>query len=470
MSDTLAGFTFFPLQATERGQILDYKQRDTFLTASYAPEVATIFVMSHGWKTGGGSARNGLYGPLLENMRTQLGAASKSSIALGVFWPSSPYYDAAGAVPGGIALGVADARKTALLQSLDRLEATIFDTNDAEAGDQQPTAEQQLRLQHLKEARAQVDELKGDTAVQDSFVGSLMRTLTAAPGGRIDTDGVAEMSGLPGHEILAELAERRPVSNRTVRSRSTAANSLRLPGASSALGAQGGSTLGVGVADVVNGARWLVEQLSFWEMKERAGRVGAAALNHTLSEARKARPDLRIHLIGHSFGARLVTAAVDGPVPIKAQSLSLLQAAFSHHALTENFKDQEDGYFYKVIRDGKVSGPIVVTHTKNDTALRDYYRKGTSLRRDNRLSVDDKGGAGDQYGALGSNGAVGLPSKHVKQLDILDVGKSYELKSQAVNNVRSDKYIKHPTDPQGDAHGYVTGPQVAHLILSATRA
>ena len=48
-------------------------------------------------------------------------------------------------------------------------------------------------------------------------------------------------------------------------------------------------------------------------MKDRAGDVGRGGVNGVLRDMKKVRPDLRLHLVGHSFGGRLVTAAADGP-------------------------------------------------------------------------------------------------------------------------------------------------------------
>lgn len=47
-------------------------------------------------------------------------------------------------------------------------------------------------------------------------------------------------------------------------------------------------------------------------MKERAGLVGQVGLNPLLRSLQAALPAVRLHLAGHSFGGRLVTAAVAG--------------------------------------------------------------------------------------------------------------------------------------------------------------
>ena len=96
------------------------------------------------------------------------------------------------------------------------------------------------------------------------------------------------------------------------------------------------------------GAWRLLNYATYYQMKERAGVVGTA-VNGVLGSVRNLRSDLRLHLIGHSFGARVVTAAVDGPVAIKPSSLILLQGAFSHNGFTEKFDGQKDRFFRKVI-------------------------------------------------------------------------------------------------------------------------
>ena len=97
------------------------------------------------------------------------------------------------------------------------------------------------------------------------------------------------------------------------------------------------------------------------------GDVGTHGLNPVLRQLKAGKPALKIHFVGHSFGGRLVTAAADGPnnqpgVPVN--SMSLLQAAFSHNGFATKFDTKNDGLFRKVVTEGKVTGPIIVTHTQ----------------------------------------------------------------------------------------------------------
>jgi hypothetical protein len=70
------------------------------------------------------------------------------------------------------------------------------------------------------------------------------------------------------------------------------------------------------------------QALSFWVMKRRAGEVGERFGREHLALLRaslKRRP--RLHLVGHSFGGKLVTSIVLGGA--RPDSVTLLLAAFS---------------------------------------------------------------------------------------------------------------------------------------------
>jgi hypothetical protein len=46
-----------------------------------------------------------------------------------------------------------------------------------------------------------------------------------------------------------------------------------------------------------------------------------------------------------------------------------LQAAFSHNGFAVKFDGTHDGDFRTVLGDKRISGPILITHTKNDNAV-----------------------------------------------------------------------------------------------------
>lgn len=468
MTDEIAGFDFYPLQATDRGAVLDFTQRDAFLKAVDDPKVTDVLVMSHGWKTNGRNAREELYAPLLTSLRALIKPKAKAAgvIALGVFWPSKPGYDASGAVADGAAVGLEDAdSRAALIDALAGLEQLIFDPQDDEAGDRRITKEQQVRRKRLDAARALIERLPGSESAQNEFVRLLRATVTSASTDRTEGDSADTLLAAPGAEVLS-LLQQEPEPEHEVAEEEASGEVIDFGVPTmDARGADEGRAASFGFGDIFDAARQAVELLSFFEMKERAGKVGFNAVNHVLSLARERKPTLRLHLVGHSFGARVVCAAVDGAKPVKPSSLTLLQAALSHNGLTEDFNIRgDDGFFHGILKHKKVDGPILITHTKNDTAVGRAYPWAVRIKGDNRLSV---GGPDDEYGAMGSNGVVGLRSKQVQSLRMLDVGGAYAFKPGVVANLLSDDFIVVPGG--GDAHGRVTGSQVAHAILKAMR-
>src|SRR5262249_5288629 len=138
---------------------------------------------------------------------------------------------------------------------------------------------------------------------------------------------------------------------------------------SPAAGAGGAAGIGRGVSGGRSAALKLLNFTTYYQMKERAGPVGNTRGNAGNREIPQKFPTLKIQLIGHSFGGRLVTAAADGPAnqpPVKPNSMTLLQAAFSHNGFADKFDQTHDGFFRKVVTEHKVAGPIVVSFTKND--------------------------------------------------------------------------------------------------------
>ncbi len=182
-------------------------------------------------------------------------------------------------------------------------------------------------------------------------------------------DASDQLFALPGDELLDMLSA--PMLTLTPPSEESGGAAGGV--ATAAAGAQGQTAglldLGSGIKA---GARRFLNFTTYYQMKERAGQVGAGGLNSVLRHLRTHGPAVRLHLIGHSFGGRLVAAAADGPgdaPAVRIDSLTLLQAAFSHNGFAPRFDGTHDGFFRKIVAERKVAGPIVVTYTVNDKAV-----------------------------------------------------------------------------------------------------
>jgi pimeloyl-ACP methyl ester carboxylesterase len=190
-------------------------------------------------------------------------------------------------------------------------------------------------------------------------------------------------------------------------------------------------------------------------MKERAGVVGRGRVADVLTRVKSDHPDLRVHLVGHSFGGRLVTAAVSTG-RFTAGSLALLQAAFSHYGFAERWDGAADGLFRPMVTGGHVSGPVIITCTRNDNAVGRAYPIASQIARQTASWLGDKN---DKYGGIGSNGAQKTPEAIDARL--LPVGGVYDVRPGRLYNLLADDFI---TD-----HSAVTGPEVAYAVLTALR-
>ena len=129
---------------------------------------------------------------------------------------------------------------------------------------------------------------------------------------------------------------------------------------------------------------------------------GDYALKHAENKS------LRLHLMGHSFGALLVSAAANA-LDSRLASLFLMQGAFSHSSFTETvpLANHRRGRFRDVIDKKRVAGPIAVTWSKNDNAFQDGWpmypwqseQHGHDGTEQSRLAKS--GGRLPQWGAMG---------------------------------------------------------------------
>jgi pimeloyl-ACP methyl ester carboxylesterase len=168
----------------------------------------------------------------------------------------------------------------------------------------------------------------------------------------------------------------------------------------------------------------------------------------------------RIHLVGHSFGCRVVTAAAAASTTDRLQSMSLLQAAFSHNGFSKSM----NGFFRSVVDNDRIKGPIVITYTANDRAVGIAYPVASRLAGTVASAFGD---ANDKFGGLGRNGAQKMEPGEVVQDNnqLLAVGGSYSWQAGRFHNLESSRYIVDPNG--GDAHGFVTGKEVAWAISRA---
>ena len=367
--EIIAGFPVFPVQMTKTGRVFN-------------PDEVTALMQHVGglpgrrrtcWcsRTAGTTTSPTRARSTPSSSAISARFPNRNVVVLAVYWPSKKFADA-DLIPGG---GAAAAGDTARAAELKQRLADLADGFDGGGATE------------LAALAALVDRL-GEAQARAAFVQGLRALLPADLG---EDDAARRFLDIDPDDLFTAL-------NAGVRI-------LPAPGGGIAAtsGATGGAAgIGSSAGGLVAAAQRILNLSTFYQMKARAGAVGAG-LNFVLGQIRQKLPETRIHLVGHSFGARVVTAAVDGATPFAPASLVLLQGAFSHHGLSADFDGTTDGVFHNVLDQDKVAGPIVATYTANDKAVGIAYALASRISGDNRAAFGD---ASDPFGGLGRNGAV----------------------------------------------------------------
>jgi hypothetical protein len=152
--------------------------------------------------------------------------------------------------------------------------------------------------------------------------------------------------------------------------------------------------------------RNLLRMGTVWLMKDRAGKVGAHGVSPLVVRILQ-NPDVRLHLIGHSFGARVVlSAAAFAPLPRKLASMLLLQPAVNRWCFAGDVVGTGRAGGYQPVVD-RVELPILSSMSSHDFPLRQAFHlalRGSNLGEPNIAAI----GNTDRYGALGGYGPAGV--------------------------------------------------------------
>lgn len=173
------------------------------------------------------------------------------------------------------------------------------------------------------------------------------------------------------------------------------------------LSAQDTQVQTAGLIDKLTGlVRDAIRVTTVWTMKDRAGVVGSVGVAPLLTQLLSSS-QARLHLIGHSYGCKVLLSALCAPaaLPRKVHSLLLLQPAVSHLCFAAEVpKTDHPGGYHDAL--SRVVRPILSTFSVHDFALTKVFH--LALRRDNDLG-DVKAAGGfrsppSQYAALGGFG------------------------------------------------------------------
>ncbi|WP_430378995.1 serine-threonine protein kinase [Streptomyces sp. B1-3] len=218
-----------------------------------------------------------------------------------------------------------------------------------------------------------------------------------------------------------------------------------------------------------DGAHELLRQGTYYAMKRRAGTVGERGLGRAIGQLAERAPGVRVHLVGHSFGARLVSFALRGlPEGVHTvKSVTLLQGAFSHYAFAARLPHDPRAGGVLQGQQNRVDGPLVCCYSSHDSALGTLYPLASRMAGDAQGVADFGIGRmlGDRWGAMGHDGVQAVPgTKALKLADALATG----LPAQGCVNVDAAAVVRRGGPPSG-AHSDICHRELARLVLAAGR-
>ncbi|MEM7130417.1 MAG: hypothetical protein AAF702_29095 [Chloroflexota bacterium] len=151
-----------------------------------------------------------------------------------------------------------------------------------------------------------------------------------------------------------------------------------------------------------------MRMLTVWKMKDRAGLVGSKGLGQLLAQILK-HSDGRVHLVGHSYGCKVILSALcEGEtIPRNASSMLLLQPAVNHLCFAAEVPGSgKAGGYRKALE--RVEQPILSTYSEQDWPLHKFFHRALRRRKDLfelRIALD--GQPPSHYAALGGYGPRG---------------------------------------------------------------
>lgn len=221
------------------------------------------------------------------------------------------------------------------------------------------------------------------------------------------------------------------------------------------------------------GAGEVLRILAYYELSNRAGVLGRTKLAPMIRQLGGGPGRPRIHLVGHSYGARMAAWALRGlddagaeagsmhrQRPVK--SLCLLQGAMSHFAFTDRRPLDHAGHGALADVAALVDGPLISTYSRRDRLLSWWYPIASMLDHEECESAED---LAYRWGAMGYDGLQGeVPLDR----QIGPVGTAYEFEDGLQYRVDASSIIATNQSALCGAHSDIVRPELMWLVAAAT--
>ena len=417
MAAQIAGLNYYELDFNADGTL---SSGGGLPAAVQAGGIRDVFVLSHGWNSSADSARS-LYQAMFTLLAGMIPGRLGTSIAVGIIWPS-----------------------------------LLFPDDDPATAKAVPSTGQQLaaalapafpqREQDIATLGQLLDQQPQDAAMLEQFHSLASSLVTSPPLAPEDAGQQAT--------ITADTAA--VFGNAAAMSKTPATNAQGIPNPFTSLW---------------NGAKEVLRSMSYYEMKNRAGVIGRNGLGPMIGELAAADPGIRIHLMGHSFGARLVAyslsglpqAAAGANSPVK--TLFLIQGAFSHFAFANPVPDiLVSGPGALSAFAGNVNGPLLSTFSAADRAVGWWYPAASMLAHQDAESVND---LTFQWGGMGHDGYQQSPAGLT--VPLAAQGTEYRFQPGTFYRLDANAVICADQSPVSGAHSDIRHAQVVWPVVDASR-
>ncbi|WP_457028464.1 hypothetical protein [Kitasatospora sp. P5_F3] len=410
MADPIAGLPYWEVRFDQDGHLLD---DDGLVAGLPGTGVSELFVFSHGWNNSETGARE-LYAYTFDELSHQIGQfapAWQGKVGVvGILWPSllfpedAPDTPSTPSTPAELAIALAPAFAPPQQAQLAEITALLA---------QQPQEPVQLTNCHrlvaeLVTSPALAEEDKGQQAVLTKPTGEVFSALAGLASEQGDAQGFPNPFKVLWH-----------------------------------------------------GAREALRTASYYEMKNRAGVIGRDGLGPLLGKV--AGNGLRVHLMGHSFGARLVSFALPGlpeGIGSPVASLLLVQGAFSHFSFAAPIPVDQGHHGFLAPYFDRVAGPLQSTFSLGDRAVGWWYPAASML------SNEDDQAASDLTYRWGGMGHDGFQQDGAEQFDLKPAGTAYPLQAGHFYRLRGDEIIAEDQSPFSGAHSDIRHPEVVWPALA----
>jgi hypothetical protein len=444
----------------------DAQARAALLNQIPKAGLTDLIIMSHGWNATPDHARH-LYQQWFGMLPALLPRGSAAKLGtLGVIWPSMMWPDepqpAAADADGGAA-GLAESPPASGPPGtpVTALDAVYTDP-----------AQQDI----LTQLAALLDAQSSDPKALDQFH-DLMRALAGTEPEAIALEDAGPLAML--NEDPQALATRFAAALDIATGQATTGDAAA-GGAGQAFDEGGAADLpditppeddqaaAGGIGDITarlwNGAKEALRAFTYWQMKQRAGTVGQHGFGPFLGDLAKQAPDLRVHLIGHSFGARLVSFSLAGlpvPAPSPVRSLTLLEGAFSHFAFAPSLpQDPSRSGALKGMM-ARVAGPLLACYSSHDSALGVFYPVASMTANDDAAGLSDA--LMFRWGGMGHDGAQAVNATTVT---LKAARTPYKFAASQFTNIDASAVVCRGGPPSG-AHSDIIHPELGWAMLTA---